>query len=557
MKKVIFLICLSLIMPHLKAQKNGPFEVNSSVEFVSPKKHKVSSPIGYGKDGIVQVNMEGIKSFNFQKFSSDLKLEKENTVSTEGKLNDHVGYERMVRLKNKTYFFFRDVDRDAKTEGVSALEFDPKRLDFTGKSTPLFQSSDKVRMIGFVGFSFGIAPAATLKSGGEIGSASDYGYNFVVSEDKTKFLYTYSLTPKERKDAISKDIIGMYVFDENLAKQWGGEFEMPYTEAKMDNLSYTLGSDGRVYLLAKVYETDRPRETKGKDKTTPNFHFEVLAYNKGSKTPKIVEVKIEKYFPTEAYIYENSDGNIVVGGFYGKTVHKSVDGAYLVKLDVDKSTITKINGGYYEIPSDVVKSFISDKQRRKLDKKAEKHPDSDLEINNLYIRKIYELTNGSTAIVAEEYHVEVYYTYSSNGNVQRHYKTFADDIFVMSIDANGKLSWVKKIPKAQISNDAVGEGLSMNSFATGADIHIFYLDNIKNANLPENKAPAVAVNKKGGFLTGVNIDAKGEVKKYNLGDTKTFKTNFYIRYFVNGGSNNLISTERKKKKNILFSISSK
>jgi hypothetical protein len=93
-----------------------------------------------------------------------------------------------------------------------------------------------------------------------------------MSHDETKFLYTYSLVPKEKKDKINKEVVGMQVFDENLVKQWGDDYQMPYTEAKMDNLGFILSDDLKVYLLAKVYDGDSPKEGK-KDKTKPNYHF--------------------------------------------------------------------------------------------------------------------------------------------------------------------------------------------------------------------------------------------------------------------------------------------
>ncbi|MGZ4035583.1 MAG: hypothetical protein ACXVP4_12015, partial [Bacteroidia bacterium] len=134
------------------------------------------------------------------------------------------------------------------------------------------------------------------------------------------------------------------------------------------------------------------------------------------------------------------------------------------------------------------------------------------------------------------------------------YDTFADDIFVLSIDKAGKLEWVKKISKSQHAGNAAAEGLSINSMAIGNDIHIFYIDNIKNIDLPPTEAPKRHEDRKGGYLTGVTINQKGDVKKYNLGEIETYDTNFYIREFVDGGRNNLISTERRKRKNILFSI---
>src|SRR3954462_10938859 len=212
---------------------SGVYTMKNSLPFESPKGHKVMEPIGYGKDGIIQVNAKGVESFSFQKFSSDLKFEKENTVSTEGKIREDNYYERFISTKNKTYLFTREVKKEAKTEGIAAIEFQPQNLDFVGKSTSLFQSTDKVK--------------TTRKAGVAISFWSIGGtvnYDFVLSEDKTKFMYDYTLVPKEKKDKINKDIIGLYAFDENLNKLWGGEYKMPYTEAIMDNLGYTLSDDG-------------------------------------------------------------------------------------------------------------------------------------------------------------------------------------------------------------------------------------------------------------------------------------------------------------------------
>ncbi|MFL5764226.1 MAG: hypothetical protein ACJ77K_09810 [Bacteroidia bacterium] len=548
-RKKLFPLVLGMISvsASMQAQTSaGPYTVRNSEEFESPKKHVISDPIAYGDKGIVQINIQKAKSFSFQLFNTDLVYQKENTVSTEGLLNERVQYQRAVKLKDKTYFFFRDVFRDEDKEGISALEFDPDKLEFKGASTNLFKSSDRVRIGGvMIGYGFGVA-----------GSAGE-GYGFELSEDKTKFLYTYALQPKERKDELNKDIIGMYTFDENLKQLWGAEFEMPYTEAKMDNLGYTVADDGKVYMLARVYEGETPKEGRGRgaDKTAPNYHFEVLVYDKGTKTPKSIEIKLDNHFPKASYIYEDAAHNIILAGFYGKAYNKPVDGAYMVKLDVASGTFSKVNGGYYEIPSDIIKSYTSDREKRKLEKKESKDDDHDIGIDNLQIRDIYSMPDGSTKIVSEQYVVVETYYYDMNCKCMRtRYDTYADDIFVMSIEKDGKLGFVKKIPKSQHAAGAYGAGISINSLAVGNDVHIFYIDNIKNMDLPPTEAPKRHEDRRGGFLTGVTVTAKGDVKKYSLGEIEKYETNFFIREFVPGGRNNLISTERKKRKNTLFSI---
>ena len=163
----------------------------------------------------------------------------------------------------------------------------------------------------------------------------------------------------------------------------------------------------------------------------------------------------------------------------------------------------------------------------------------DIGVDNLRIRDIYEMPNGSTKIVSEQYWVRrITYYDNSCHCMKTKYDTYADDIFVMSIDAKGKLEWVKKIPKAQHSSDAIGDRLSINPMITGNDLHIFYIDNIKNLNLPATEAPKVHQNRMGGFLTAVTVNEKGDVKKFSLGQINDFDTNFFIRGFEDGGNNN-------------------
>jgi hypothetical protein len=231
----------------------------------------------------------------------------------------------------------------------------------------------------------------------------------------------------------------------------------------------------------------------------------------------------------------------------------SVDGAYMVKLDVEKGQTIKVNGGYYEIPSDIIKSYVSDREKRKLEKKEDKDENQDIGVQNLIIRKIYNLENGSTKIIAEQ-HLMVEVQHTSGSSTYTSVNTFDDDIFVFSIDKNEKLEYVIKIPKSQASSSVTAKGISFNSMMVGNTLHIFYLDNIKNADLAINQAPFTHREGMGGYLVGIAIDEKGSMKKFNLGEVAQFETNFYIRGFANGGNNNLIGSERKKKMNKMFSL---
>ncbi len=548
MKKVLAIAVIGLLqsISILEAQTQAsPFIIKYSEPFVVPKGHAGLDPIAFGKDGYIQINAKGVESFSIQKFSKDLKFEKEKlTVLNDKLFGERSNLQSFVRLKNKIYLFARVVDRENDKEGLSALEFNPKTLDFTGKPVSLFKSSYKVRTEMLAGatpmfFGFGGGVAA---------------YDFCKSQDSSKFLYNYALVGKEKKDKINKDVIGMYVYDENLVKIWGGEYQMPYTEAVMDNLSYTLSNDGKVYLLARINDIENKKALKKAGEIS--YRYEVLIYDKDNKKPKIVELKLDNYFPTDAYLYEDGKKNIVVTGFYSKDVKQLyvADGFYMVRLDVDKGAVTKVNSGYYEIPSDVIKEYMSERSKRKLSKKEKKKGDIGLEY--LTIRNIISTPNGSMKIISEVYHQYTQTTTDSKGNTRTTYITDAGDLFVMSIDNAGKMEWVKKIPKSQRCGNWTAPGSSINSIVIGNDINIFFMENLKNEKLPVEKRKTYADGAVG-TVKVVTIDAKGKVTNGSLGSTKEFKTRFYIRYFKDGGNKNLIRMQRRKKKDIMFSIESK
>ncbi|MBL7882613.1 MAG: hypothetical protein JNL69_00980, partial [Bacteroidia bacterium] len=385
-------------------------------------------------------------------------------------------------------------------------------------------------------------------SRGVIGGS--YGYGISTSIDRTKFLYKYTLHNKERKDELNKIEYGFHVFDENLNQIWGGEYEMPYTEIKMRTIDYQLSNDGKLYFLIKVIDV------AGKDEIS---HFEMLVYEKGNKKPQIIELKLEEYVHKSTSLYEDKKSNIVISGFYSKKGNPSIDGAYLLKLEVSNGQFSKVGGGYYEIPSDIIKSYMSDRQKEKLNKKEEKNAGNekkDLGINNLGIEDIYFLDDGSTIIVSEIYYV-ITRTHYNGKTTTTTYDTYAEDLFVFKINPQGNLSWIKKIPKRQHSADASGEGLSIASRVKDGHLHIFYIDHIDNFNLPENEGPKMHQNKRGGYIAAIEFTESGMARKINLGPADQFETNFYIRKFRAGKKDNLIAVERKRKKNMLFSIDMK
>lgn len=499
----------------------GPYTVRNSSAFETPKKFAIRDPLTFS-DGVLQISMRDME-FNFQWFSNDLKKVKENTIDVSSKFSKTSGIWGFIKLKTKVYCLAREVFHETENEGLAALELDPQALDVKGNAKSLYRSSGKVQM--------GI-------------------HSVSVSDDKSKFMCRYPLVNRERNDKLNKEVVGIEVFDENLTSLWGGEIEMPYTEARMENLGYTLTNDGKVCLLAKVYEGEDRRDG-AKDKTKPNYHFEVLIYQKGSKNAKIIEIKLDTYFNREAYIYQDKAGNIAIAGFYGHGAGAGVDGAYLLTLDVEKATVSKLSGGFYEIPEEFIKSFMSKRQLKKAAKKEEKDDDFDLELANLVVRDIYNTPDGSTKIVSEIYYMVEHTTTDSKGNTHTHYSYVYKDIVIMNIKG-GKLDWIKKIPKyTETGNNT--DLLSINTMVTGNELHIFWKDKPENSNVPEGEKLA-KFGGGNGMLRACTVSAGGELKKYDVVDLEQYDMRFSVRLFTDNGNNTLINTERSRKQNVIFAI---
>lgn len=518
MKLLPALVGLVLTSSNLTAQKT-PYTIKHSAEFVDSKGVPLWQTNACANGDVLLTFAKGEKldKIGFQYFTSDLSLSNSNMPNIKSLFSNKKSYlESVVVMNKKSYVMVKEVFKETKTEGISAVEFSPASLEATSDPKKLFESSRGV-----------------------------YGYSCVTSNDKSKLFYRSNLRNRERRDVLNKEEFGFYMFDESLKQIWGGEYEMPYTEAQMSRLDFVVSNDGKLYYLINV------KSAEGKD-----GHFEILVYSKDSKGPKVIEVTLDDYILRDTYLYEDKNNNIIIAGFYSKMGNPSIDGAYMVKLDVASGKFSKVGGGYYEIPSDLIKSFMTDRQKEKLEKKEKKNEGNDkkdLGINNLEIKNIHFLENGSTIIVSEIYYVIV--TTTSNGKTTTTtYDTYANDIFVFSIDPAGNLGWIKKIPKRQHESSAAGTGISFSSTVKGNHVHLFYLDHLDNFKLAENEAPRMHQSRRGGFIAGIDINEKGEVKKHNLGAAEQFETNMYMRHFVDGRKGNMVAVERKKKKNMLFSI---
>ncbi|MBY0424331.1 MAG: hypothetical protein K2Q22_01740, partial [Cytophagales bacterium] len=130
------------------------------------------------------------------------------------------------------------------------------------------------------------------------------------------------------------------------------------------------------------------------------------------------------------------------------------------------------------------------------------------------------------------------------------------------IDANGKLVWMRKLPKKQMGT--MGRG-GMGYFSTSFDgkHYLLFLDNIKNMDIAPDEVPATHQDGRGGFLISYVVDDKtGSVKKTSLFDSRDVEGQKLSQFNVDriqqiNGNEFILEAYKKGKEDILIKVNLK
>lgn len=502
MKKYIIYTLVVFAALHASAQSmDSKFKLTFGAKFDFPKKHADLGFIGNEQDGLVQLSYRYKKDLTLQKLDNKYALKNTEAVNI-SKMPKSFISDALAKYGGKYYWFYSTWDSKSSTEHLSAQEVDVKNAKLAGAAKELISSTKLEGTLVAVGF-YNIQKANK--------------FQFSTNADSTKLLVTYRLLHASRDDSKNKEVIGFNVFDNTLNKLWNKEFTMPYTEEMVEIEDYAVDNKGDGYILAKVYEGKK--KDKNKDGSV-NYHYELLRASAGSKELKVIKIKGENRFLHDLFLTEDFEGNLVCAGYYSNSSAYSSDGIFITKLDAEGS-LRNIHKGFYEFPSEILKSFLSERTQKKLDKKESQ--DKDLEVARLVLRNIIINKDGSVLLAGEQYYYTITIVRSGNSTRTR-YNYFFNDILAMKINASGEMEWCHKIPKRQAGSSytppsAYGHR-SMSYYLTSynGDYYFFYTDNVKNQNLPKNQAPNAHIDGAGGFLVYSKITGSGEVSKGKLYD---------------------------------------
>jgi len=330
-----------------------------------------------------------------------------------------------------------------------------------------------------------------------------------TSFDHSKLLIRYRLKPAEKNDEKNYDVLGFYVFDQNFEKLWGGEVKMPYTEKEMNNIAYGVSKDGKAFMLARLNDAKR---------------FELLRISNDLKiVPNKVDIDGNLVFQS-LNLYEAADGKVECMGFYANgvdfkvnwtgsmTTSLNINGILDWKMDQDGKVTDKHD---FEFPIDLINQYES---KRAKEKNEKREGEGKAGINDLKLIEVKWLGDGSKIILGEQQYVRRELKGTQMENIY-----YYGDMILAHVGGDGKLIYMKKLPKTQIS--LRGKGSLSVKFMKGADAsYILYLDNPKNINMSINDVPAKHEDNKGGYLTAYKVDdATGSIEKHTIADVTDIK----------------------------------
>ncbi|MES2513081.1 MAG: hypothetical protein V4580_03015, partial [Bacteroidota bacterium] len=236
--------------------------------------------------------------------------------------------------------------------------------------------------------------------------------------------------------------------------------------------------------------------------------FELLKVNQQTHTLEATKLYLDNKYISAPVLSEDLNHNLVVAGYYSdKKMGNSVNGAFVFKISYDaEGKVKNIIKSYGDFPKEVIQEDMSEKQKKKTDKKE---ASGELEITNLKFNKVIFNTDGSMLIIGEEEYTTEISSYA-NGKTYTSVIYHYDDIFFLKMDAEGKTSWCKRISKEQSGDKK--SFLSFYNYSLDGNDHFLFRDSPIERELVD-QLPDKKLRNKGTYLEDVKVDPAGNITK--------------------------------------------
>ncbi|NOY51738.1 MAG: hypothetical protein GXO88_14390 [Chlorobi bacterium] len=531
MKKVLQLLLLIFVPYLINAQTK--INQNSKVEVGKPY------PVIDAKLKKYLIHNDKLISFKFVKDKIIVQTFNTNSLSLET-IRTYTDFPKKYVIEHigiyfdKCLLFYSLWDKNLEKEQLFYRELDMETGQFIEKGKLLFRTGGKLTGTftlnpGF--YNFGVVDK----------------FDFQSSYDDQYILIKYRKEPAKKNDNINYDVIGFHVYDIWMNDLWDKEVKMPYTEGKMDNLDYYINENADVFILARVF-TDNSHAMKIKQGRA-NYRMELLKIEKDKAGIAKTSISLGNKLINSITLYQGSDNNLFIGGYYAKESISNADGLFCFNIDADGQLVNKMT---YEFPLSFLNQNVSNKQQKKNNKKAKKDK---AEFGFLHMTRISVSGDGSVTLIGEQSFTEVVY-----GAKHTYTNYYYNDMVISKIDANGKLLWNKRLPKFQKGRNSGKADMSFKHFYGNGNNYLLFLDNELNRYIKDDERPKVHFAGSRAWLAAYIINSEtGEVSKNYILNSREIKGVPIYQFSTNrisklSESEIIFEVYKKKKEDVLIKV---
>lgn len=294
-----------------------------------------------------------------------------------------------------------------------------------------------------------------------------------VSKDSSKMLIRAI-----NDDNDDEKTLGVFVsvLDQTYAPVWSKKVSMRYTEEQVSIISSHIQNDGTVYLLSKVYEGKKAKESKKeKKKSVAAYDIVLFQITKDSEAPKEIKLNIGSSFVRGASLAADPSGSLNCAGFFSNTKSGSIQGVFFLKLSPDGTVLASSKK---EFSSTDLKTIGKDNTDK--DKEGDEGLEDSFAFSDFLVKD-----DGSAVVIAEENYTRSFMYYNSASKTwDTRITYYSQDIVFFTIASDGAIERVTIIPKNQAGASDYFQ--SYVAMVKNKDVFFFYNEDEDNMKKPVN-----------------------------------------------------------------------
>lgn len=384
--------------------------------------------------------------------------------------NRHHQYEELFFLNGKLILFSSFFDKENRVSTAYATAINPNgELEGEPKIIDYVQLDEK-------------------------GEKSDF--TFVLSTDSSLILEFKNETRNKTKSPS----FSYKVLDNSL------NFVLQKDNIKLpfSNLSYTvheflLDNAANFYMLTEL-EGDKSNWFKDR----PSYLYKILLLETTSNEVKEYDIQLEGKTISDMSFRVNKNQDLIAAGFFSNKGRYSDEIAGTFYLSLDGKTKEVKTSGLKEFDKSFLLQFMSARKAKRGD-----------ELREFKIDRIIEREDGGAYLVAEQRYVQTISSYNGRYVTTDYYYNF-NDLIVASIHPDGKINWVKMVPKTQVTVNDKGPYSSYSMGISGNAINFIFNDNTRNLKIPNPSDYKTFSGPKKSTCVLVTLDELGAMKKRPL-----------------------------------------